>query len=218
MKNLLTVIALTLLCFQGYSQRNPDMKIGIGMPFFLGNKSGETEISKLNAFPTVSLEKPIPIHVQGDEKISFTPGASFFVFREKEELGSEVAGKNNKLTHFSFNAYTKLVYNLMIQRRSEAFVYFGGVAGFHITTRTIGTEYIYSAGAGYDEENNIKRSGRDFYNNLYYGAVLGFQPNLKVTNKYVPSFELSFYPNFVTRLNEEKANAIQFTVLLGINN
>ncbi|NOR74326.1 MAG: hypothetical protein GQ525_04125, partial [Draconibacterium sp.] len=46
---------------------------------------------------------------------------------------------------------------------------------------------------------------------------LGFQPDVKVTNMIVPSFELTFFPGFVTKVNDNKANAIQISVLLGIH-
>lgn len=220
MKHLIAILFLVLLTFSGYSQRNPDIKVGLGMPYVIGNTSGEYDFNKVNGFPNIWLEKPIAILINRDEKVSITPGASFMFLKEKEEVtGNEQVAQSNDLKHFSFNGYTKVVYNLLLQRRSEAFLYFGGVVGAHITARTIGTKITYSN--SYPDgkvEENIKRSGRDFFNPIYYGAVLGFQPNAKVTNKYVPSFELSYLPNFVTRLNGEQGNAVQFTVLLGINN
>ncbi len=217
MKILVAVILLSLLFFQGFSQRNPDIKVGLGMPFLLGNTTG-TEANKVSGFPNICLEKPIPILIDRDEKISFTPGASFFYFKEKEESGVASAGHSSKLNHTSLNVYSKLFYNLMIQRRSEAFIYFGGIFGGHIVTQSKGIKTINSTSIeneGFTE--NINPSGRDFFNIVYYGAIIGFQPDMKITNKYGPSFELSYYPNFATRLNNEKANIIQLTILLGIN-
>lgn len=219
MKYLITFFLLTCMFFQGFSQRNPDLKVGLGMPFFLGNTSGDFDYNKVSGFPNVWLEKPIPIKINRDEKVSITPGVSFMYLKEKESVyGNETVAQTSNLNHYSLNGYTKLVYNLLLQRRSEAFLYFGGVVGVHITARTIGTKITYSNSiSGGEVEENIKRSGRDFYNSIYFGPVLGFQPDMKITNKFVPSIELSFYPNFVTRLNNEKANAIQLTLLLGIN-
>lgn len=213
MKYFIAIVLLITLSFQSFSQRTPDLKIGVGLPVFLGNESGATETSEVKSFPTFSVEKPIPIEFQRDEKISINPGVAFFYFKENEN----VTLSSKKLNHMSFNGYVKFLYQLQIQRRSEAFIFFGPVTGVHLYSRTTGKKIIQSQNVDnpiLNEDVNI--SGKDFFSAIYYGALAGFQPNAKVTSKFVPSFEFAFYPNFVSK-QRGKASAVELTVLLGIN-
>ena len=217
MKYLFAIIILTSLSFQSFSQRTQDIKIGLGLPVFLGNESGATETSKVNAFPTLSIEKPIPINIQRDEKFSINPGVAFFYFKESDILSNDLTLSSKELKHMSGNAYVKFLYQQQIQRRSEAFIYFGALTGVHFYSRTTGEKIIQSQNdqnSNFVEELDV--SGKDFFNTIYYGAVAGFQPDAKITNKFVPSFELAFYPNFVSK-QRGTASAVQVTVLLGIN-
>ena len=214
MKHLFAIFLLTVFSLQSFSQRTSDLKLGIGLPVFLGNTSGATETSEVSAFPTLSVEKPIPIEIQRDEKISINPGIAFFYFKENEILSNRTT---TELNHLSANGYVKFLYQQKIQRRSEAFIYFGGITGVHVYSKTDGEKIIYSQNEEVDEfREDINQNGKDFFNTIYYGAVAGFQPNLKITNKFVPSFELAYYPNFVTK-RRGNASAVQLTVLLGIN-
>ena len=218
MKYLFVIIILTIFTFQSYGQKTPKLKVGLGLPVFLGNEDGEDGMNKVSAFPTLSVEKPIPVKIKRDEKISFNPGVAFFYFKEKEEWENENAGGSKNLNNFSFNGYLKAFYKQPIQRRSNAFVYFGGIAGVHIFTQTIGTDKAHSINTEHGNfENDVKQSGKDFFNTIYYGPILGFRPNAKVTNMFVPSFELSFFPGFVSKQTGKKASAVQVTILLGIN-
>ena len=218
MKYLFAIIILTIFTFQSYGQKTSKLKVGLGLPVFLGNEDSGTELNKVSAFPTISVEKPIPVKIKRDEKISFNPGVAFFYFKEKEEWGNEDAGGSKNLNNFSFNGYLKAFYKQPIQKRSDAFIYFGGIAGVHIFTQTTGIDKAHSINTEHGNfENDVKQSGKDFFNTIYYGPILGFQPDAKITNRIVPSFELSFFPGFVSRLTGEKASAVQITVLLGIN-
>lgn len=218
MKYLFAIILLSVLTFQSFGQRTSNLKAGIGLPIFLGNISGETEISKVTSLPTFSVEKPIAIEIQRQEKICINPGVAFFYFKEKEYFSNSLTMSTKNLNHMSFNGYVKFLYQQEIQRRSKAFIYFGAITGVHIYSSTKGEKIIESQ----NEQNpyfkeDVNEKGKDFFNSIYYGAVLGFQPNLKITNKLVPSFELSFYPNFITKQTGEKASAVQISVFVGIN-
>ncbi len=218
MKHLFAIIILTIFTFQSFGQKTSIVKVGLGLPVFLGNEESGTELNKVSAFPTVSVEKPISVKIHREEKISFNPGVAFFYFKEKEEWGNEDVGGSKNLNNFSFNGYLKLFYKQTIQKRSDAFIYFGGIAGVHIFTQTTGTEKGHSINTEHGNfENDVKQSGKDFFNSIYYGPILGFQPDAKITNRIVPSFELTFLPGFVSILTGEKASAVQVTVLLGIN-
>lgn len=217
MRYLVAIFILTIFTVQSFGQKTSKLKVGIGLPVFLGNEDGEDGMSKVSAFPTFSVERPIPVKIHREEKISFNPGVAFFYFKEKEEWGNEDVGGSKNLNQFSFNGYLKLFYRQTIQKRSDAFIYFGGIAGVHIYTQTTGTEKAHSINTEHGNfENDVKQSGKDFFNSIYYGPILGFQPDARVTNKFVLSFELSFFPGFVSRQTEEKASAVQISILLGI--
>ncbi len=217
MKYLFAIIILSSLSFQSFSQRTSDLKIGLGLPVFFGNESGAHKTSEVIAFPTFSVEKPIPIEFQRDEKISINPGVAFFYFKENDILSNALTLSSKELTHMSFNGYIKFLYQLPIQKRSEAFIYFGLVTGVHFYSRTTDKKIIQSQNVDNPIlEEDINVSGKAFFSTIYDGVVAGFQPNAKVTNKFVPSFELAFYPNFVSK-QRGKASAVQLTVLLGIN-
>jgi hypothetical protein len=70
-------------------------------------------------------------------------------------------------------------------------------------------------------EVEVNENGKDFFDMVYYGAVVGFQPNARKYNYIKPSFELAFYPGFITKTLEEVTNnkkdisTIQFSVFLG---
>ena len=218
MKHLFAILLLTVISLQSFGQRTNDLKLGLGLPIFLGNETGLTNYSKINGLPAFSIEKPIAFKIQRDEKICLNPGLAFFYFNETEGLGTEIANSSKDLSHLSFNGYLKLLYKQTIQRRSEAFIYIGGITGVHFYSHTSGEKTIYSQNSDnpYFEEV-VDENGKDFFNTIYYGAVAGFQPNAKITNRYKASFELSFYPNFVSRQTGEKASAVQLSILLGIN-
>ncbi len=214
MKFILTIVLIAGISFQGFGQRTSKFKTGLGYPLFLGNEDGETSTSKVGALPTFTIEKPIPIEIQRDERISINPGLAFFYFSEDEKL----ALSTKDLNHLSVNGFVKMFYQLKVQRRSEAFIYFGAVAGAHLYSRTNGTKIIESNNEQNPHfEEDINENGKEFFNTFYYGPVLGFQPDGKITNRFAPSFELAFYPGFVTKQNHDKASAVQLSVLLGFN-
>ena len=72
MKYVFVIIVLTIFTFQSFGQKTSTVKVGLGLPVFLGNEDGEDGMNKVNAFPTLSIEKPIPVKIHREEKISFT--------------------------------------------------------------------------------------------------------------------------------------------------
>lgn len=220
MKYLFALIILSFISFQCFSQRTSDLKFGIGLPYAFGNGNSDEIISVNNThtitgFPTLSVEKPIGFGIPREQKFSINPGLSYFFFKEKEQRDGDKVQINNKLNHHSVNIYSKWLYQMRLQRRSEAFLYFGAVTGIHVFSKTKGTRT--STGQNVEEpilEIEVNDSGINFYDILYYGAVVGFQPNAKITQMLKPSFELKFYPGLVTR-KKDKQNTIELTVLLG---
>lgn len=220
MKYFFTLILLTFISFQCFPQRNPDLKFGIGIPYAFGNIKSDDIISVnkshiITGFPSLSVEKPIGFGIPREKKFSINPGLSYFFFTDKETHDNY----DQKLNHHSLNIYSKWLYQMKVKRRSEAFLYFGAVTGIHIFTKTHGTTSYTTRNpddpnAGYDDN----KSGINFYDAFYYGGILGFQPNAKVTQTLKPSFEIKFYPGLVTRNtigNSSKQSTIEFTVMLG---
>jgi hypothetical protein len=91
----------------------------------------------------------------------------------------------------------------------------GPIGGVHLFSKTIGDQIRYLAGTDQHKlQVKVNENGRDFFNLFYYGAVVGFQPNAKITNFIKPSFEVAYYPGFVTR-RDEQTGMIQFSLLIG---
>jgi hypothetical protein len=220
MKYLFALIILSFVSFQCFSQRTSDLKFGIGLPYAFGNENSNEIVSvnkthTITGFPTLSIEKPIGFGIPREQKYSINPGLSYFFFKEKETNDEYY----QELNHHSVNIYSKWLYQMKLQRRSEAFLYFGAVTGIHIFTKTKGTTSNNTSNPN-DPTNSFdeNKSGIDFYDIFYYGAVVGFQPNAKVTQMLKPSFEIKFYPGLVTRntiSNSSKQSTIELTVLIG---
>lgn len=210
MKSKLTFAILALLCmsviptFAQKKIKSPDLKIGVSYPYVFGNinKTGSNvdEKNVISGLPSLSVEKPFPIEHKRKNKFSINPGVAYYYFKEDIVWGNQTVGRDYKLNHHSVNAYSKFLYQAKFQGRSTGFVYFGGMLGFNLLTRTAGRKTSY----GLNPNNpiidvDVNESGKDFYGMIYYGAVVGMQPNSKVTNIIKPSFEAKFFPGLVKR-------------------
>ena len=216
MRYLILIIILTLFAFEAFSQRTNLFKIGLGYPLITGVESDAAEQVTVTSFPMVSFEMPIPFEINRDDKVTLNPGVSLFYLKDEEVRNYTNTGGTRDFNNISFNGYLKAFYRVKLKRRSEAFVYFGGIIGGHIYTRTIGNEVIYSADQVNNLERDVNESGKEFFNTPYYGGIVGFQPNAKITNRYKLSVEAGYYPNFIS-LRTHDANALMVTVLVGIN-
>lgn len=219
----LSVIFICFLAFQSNAQKmikTPFIKAGIGYPYVLGNETSEDEHYTIKGIPTLSIEKPFAIEHKRKKLLSINPGLAFYYFKEDEVKGTQTIGRDYKLNHYSVNGYLKLLFQTKLQRRSEAFVYLGPIAGIHILSKTRGNKISYGV---YDNASSVEikenKSGTDFFDLFYYGAVAGFQPNVKKTQSIIPSLEVGFFPGFATKRDEKvnltNANMIQATVFLG---
>ena len=220
MKYLFALTILSFVSFQCFSQRTSDLKFGIGIPYAFGNVNNDQIASvdythTITGFPTLSIEKPIGFGLPKEKKYSINPGLSYFFFKEKEIYDRDLVDVDNNLNHHSVNIYSKWLYQMKLQRRSEAYLYFGAITAIHLFTKTKGTRI--SSGQNVDEpilKIDVNDSGINFYDIFYYGAVVGFQPNAKVTQMLRTSFEFKFYPGLVTR-KTDKQSTIELTVLIG---
>ncbi|MEZ5103717.1 MAG: hypothetical protein R2757_04435 [Draconibacterium sp.] len=210
MKYTLTFIVI-LFCFssiQSQAQKkikSPDLKIGVSYPYVFGNINetggniGE-EKNIINGFPSISVEKPYSIEHKRKNKFSINPGIAYYFFNEKNKWGNETVGRDFKLDHHSLSAYSKFLFQKKFQGRSTGFAYGGVILGFNLLTKTIGTKTVNTANSVSElADEKISESGKDFFGMAYYGAVLGIQPNAKITNIIKPSFEAKFYPGLVNR-------------------
>lgn len=236
MKYLSTIliIFLSIAATQSFAQKkikSPDLKAAIRYPYVLGNTEKGTEHNTITGFPSLSVEKPFPIEYKRRNRFSINPGLAYYMFKDDEvkgniyysgeTMGTDVVGQDNKLTHHSVNGYIKFLVQAKLQGKTMAFVYFGGITGFHFLTKSIGTRTIYSNNADNPfDELKINESGEDFFNPFYYGAVLGFQPNAKITRVVKPSFEVKFYPGMVKRRernNFVNENIVEASIMLGFH-
>ena len=231
MKSFLTITIAFLLSFltlESFAQKkikSPDLKIGIGYPYAFGNINEEGsntgEVSKITGFPSLSIEKPIPIEHKRKNMFSINPGIAYYGFQEKFQYGTIVVGRDDNLNHHSLSAYSKFLYQKKFYGPSTGFIYLGAIAGFHMITKTMGTRISYGLTPGEPlVETKANEPAKDFYGTFYYGAVLGIQPKAKVTNKIKLSFEGEFFPALVKRINRNAqfhdATVAQLTVYLGL--
>lgn len=216
MKYILTFFILSIISFQCFPQRSNDLKGGIGYPYVFGNENEDQNVHKITGFPTISVEKPFGFGLPKEQEWSINPGVSYYFFKEKEDRGTETVGLLNDLNHHSFNVYVKWLYRKKLKRRRESFIYLGPITAIHIFTKTIGTKEYWGSGNLDQPEGEIKinDSGVDFYDLLYYGGVIGFQPHAKITQMLKPSFEIKFFPGLVTR-KTDKQSTIELTLLIG---
>ena len=224
MKSVFILIMLMVFSVTSFGQISPAVKFSVGYPYVL-----DEDDSKLPDYhtistnvPTFSLEKPFPIEIKLKKRMSINPGLAWYLFKEHEVTGDQTDGKDFKLNHQTFNGYVKVLYQAKFQGKTEAFIYGGAVGGMHIVTRTNGTKTTY----GLNQEMpvvmvDVHENGKDFFEMFYYGAIIGFQPNARKYNFIKPSFEVSFFPQFISKPNEvvpityKDINVIQFSAFLG---
>lgn len=224
MRNFFILLALIVLSAESFSQISPALKISVGYPYVLDkdeSKSPDYHTISTN-IPTFSIEKPFPVEVRLKPRLSINPGVAWYLFNETEVRGDQTDGKDFRLNYQSLNGYVKVLYQTKFQGKTEAFIYGGVVGGMHIVTYTKGTKTTY----GLNQEMplvivDVNENGKDFYEMLYYGIVVGLQPNARKYNFIKPSFELSFFPEFISKPNEvvpityKDINMIQLSVFLG---
>lgn len=225
MKTLIPFILLFFILFHSNAQKAADVRIGLGYPIISNVTTIPNVDLTVNSFPTLFIERPFPFQVGREEKISINPGLMFGYFKEKQNWGNisqGMVGENTDLNHISFSGYAKFIYKQEIARRSEAFIYFGGLTGIHLFTRTFGTVSGTSTSQTsptYSED--ISESGKDFFNSIYFGPLIGFQPDAKITNRYKISIEVAYLPSFITvgeDSAEDKANGIHVSLQIGVFN
>lgn len=218
--SLFVLLISSQIFAQGSSPRIPDLKVGIGLPYVIGQSSREIQSvndnHKIFGMPTLCIEKPFPLEYKRRNSFSVNPGLAYYMFLEEEVIGNTVVGKDINLNHHSLSGYVKAIAQAAIgTRRNEGIAYLGAVAGYHFITKTMGNKTIYSNNPDNPVDKfTVNEPGREFFNGLYYGALIGFQPKQKITNMIKPSIEVVFYPGMVQQ-KDDNASAIQLTVLLG---
>jgi hypothetical protein len=232
MKTIFILISLLVFAITSYGQISPALKAGIGYSYVLDeDKSISPDYHTINGYPTFSVEKPFPVEIRLKKRLSINPGLAYHYFKEEKVNGDKDEGQDFSLSHQTINGYVKLLYQAKLAGKTEAFVWAGGIGGMHFISKTKGTKITY----GLNQETpvvevDVNENGKDFFEMFYYGVVAGFQPNARKYNFIKPSFEIAYYPGFVskpdskliTNNNEEIAQityngigTIQFTVFLG---
>ncbi len=233
MKIALIILSLLLLGYTVSAQISPAIKTGIGYPYINYNdQSISPDFHTLTSFPTLSVEKPIPIDIRLKNRLTINPGIAYYYFKEHEVDGDKTKGKDFDLSHQTLNGYVKVMYQQKLSRSSEGFVYAGPVGGFHLATKTKGTKTTYGLNAEIPEFTvGINENGKSFFEMFYYGLVAGIQPNARKYNAVKVSFEVSWLPGFISLIDpiplEEitedtsvphtytDAGLIQFSVFVG---
>ncbi len=223
MKSTFIVILLLALAVYSFGQISPAIKTGFGYVYvFDKDVSLSPDYHAITGYPTFSIEKPFPIEINLKKRMSINPGLAYYFFKEDKVKGNTEEGKDFKLNHQSVNGFVKVLYQTKFRGKTEAFVYGGGIGGINFLTKTKGRKSIYGLNVEIPEyDDHVNQNGIDFFDLLYYGVLIGFQPNARRYNYIKPSFEIAFFPNFVSKPDEavpitySGINTIQFTVLLG---
>jgi len=223
MKLVYILILLLALTARGFSQISPELKTGFGYVYVLDeDESISPDYHTITGYPTFSIEKPFPIKIRLKKRLSINPGLAYNFFKEEKVKGDTISGKNFKLNHQSINGYVKVLYQAKFAGKTEAFIYGGGIGGISLITKTKGTKSVYGLNEEIPEyDDHVNQNGSNFFGLFYYGALVGFQPNAKKYNFIKPSFEIAYYPGFVSKANEtipityNGINTIQFTMFLG---
>jgi len=218
-------ILLFLLAFTaaGFSQISPAIKAGIGyVHVFDIDESVSPDFHTITGYPTVSVEKPIPIEIRLKKRLSINPGLAWHFFKEEKIKGDTEKGKNFNLNNQTINGFVKVLYQAKFRGKTEAFIYGGGIGGMHLITKSKGTKYVYGLNVEIPEyDNPINENASDFFDMFYYGAVAGFQPNARKYNFIKPSFEVAYFPGFISKTKEtvpityQDINTIQVSIFLG---
>ncbi len=225
MRSVFILIALLAFSLTSFSQISPAIKAGIGYPYVLDeDESISPNVHTFTGYPTVSVEKPFPVTIRVRKRMSINPGLAYYYFNE-EKVRSNIENGTSislNLTHQSVSSYVKILYQAKIRGKTEAFVYMGGIGGINLLTKSKGNRYQNGLVEEIPEfEVQINENGSEFFGKFYYGALVGFQPNARKYNFIKPSFELAFYPAFITKTLEEVRNikkdvsTIQFSVFFG---
>ncbi len=207
MKSLIVIVFLLTFAFSGFGQISPAIKAGVGyMYVFDEDQSKSPDYHSIIGYPTFSIEKPFPVEIMLKKRMSINPGLAYYYFKEdklkhNEDLTEVV--KDFNLNHQSVNGYVKVLYQAKLPGKTEAFVYGGGVGGINYYTKTKGTKTIYGLNDEIPEyDNHVNEKGSDFLGLFYYGVLAGFQPNARKYNFIKPSFEIAFYPGFISKSTE----------------
>jgi hypothetical protein len=223
MKSVFTFIALLAFSVTSFGQISPALKAGVGYPYILDeDESISPDVHTLTGYPTLSVEKPFPIEIRLKKRMSINPGLAYYYFKEKEIKGDQTKGKDFRLNHQTINGYVKVLYQAKMPGKTEAYVWAGGIGGMHFITKTKGTKTTYGLNAEMPlVEVDVNENGKYFFEMFYYGGVVGFQPNARKYNFIKPSFEITYFPGFLSKPNEtipityNDINTIQFTMFLG---
>lgn len=223
MKFIFSLILLLAVCATGFGQISPELKTGLGYVYvFDEDESVSPDYHTIKGYPTFSIEKPFPIEIKLKKRLSINPGLAYYFFKEEKLEGNTEEGNDFKLNHQSVNVYAKILYQAKLGGNTEAFIYGGGIVGLNFFTKTKGTKTVYGLNNEIPEyTDHVNQNGQDFFELFYYGALIGFQPNARRYNFIKPSFELAFYPGFVSKpikaeqVTYNDIGTIQFSVFLG---
>jgi hypothetical protein len=223
MKYIFILTALLVLSISGFGQISPELKTGFGYSYVLDEDVFiSPDYHTLTGRPTFSVEKPFPVEIRLKKSLSINPGLAYHFFKEEKVIGDTRDGRNFNLNHHSVSGYVKVLYQVKFRGKTEAFIYGGGVGGMNLITKTKGTKYVFGLNIEIPEyDNPVNENASEFFEMFYYGALIGFQPNARKYNFIKPSFEVSFFPQFISKPNEvvpityKDINMIQFSAFLG---
>jgi len=223
MKFAFVLLIFLVFSITGFSQISPAIKAGIGYVHIYDiDESISPDLHSITSFPSVSVEKPIPIEIRLKKRMSINPGLAYHFFKEKEIAGDKTDGHDFRLNHQSLNGYVKILYQVKLPGNTEASFYTGGIGGINLITNMKGKKTTYFLNPQTPLiEVDVNENSKDFFDLFYYGFMLGFQPNARKYNFIKPSFEFAYFPGFISKPQEtvpityQDINTFQVSVYLG---
>ena len=232
MKTSIFVIVSLLLAISSIAQISPFLKIGGSYPGLVYNdESIPPDYHTLKVYPSVSVEKPIPVKINLKNRLSINPGLDYYFFKQSlYDVFDDVSGiKDYRYNRHAINGYVKMLFQFKPVYNREGFIYFGGSGGIRVFTHTNGVKETY----GLNDETpyiteDVKGNAKDFFNPFYYGAVAGWQPHFKKYKMVKFGFEFGYYPGFLSIYMEESEDMVskiaihenidlwQFSMYLGL--
>jgi len=219
MRRTYFLIILIVFFYASNGQEQPILNVGVGWPFYTKNENAPHYQLKVRGYPFVSIEKSLFIKVNNINRIGISPGLGFWGFSEDHSSGGLGGTSTQELKHFSFHGYAKLSIREIFSKRSKNLFNFGVISGMHLFTKTKGETSCTSMQPDWcNSIVEIKKSGSDFFNTVYYGFFMGLQPKISSAQKKLirPNFEIYYYPNFI-KPSYDSEGVIKVAVLLEIH-
>jgi len=193
MKLTLSLLALLIILNDSFAQEQSKIILGLGYPTML-KANRETCCSDFRVGPkniNIHIEKPLLFGSDNSKHFYFTPGIGYIQFEGYNSGGGLGGGSTTESTNKAFSAYLKLLYSLEPVKEKRPNIYMGFHTGFQFYTNTSGTISWWAQGTG-NGVTELNENGKDFFNMIYFGFLIGYKPFAHNSSAFHPQIEIAF--------------------------